>query len=1054
MNTSTCNGQQKILKEVTDEIGECIADEDIALYGKQLGIDIDQEQHLLWIAEEGLQAAVPPPWCPVEDPQGRIYYYNQKTDEASWEHPLDLYYRSIVEQERQKSKSRENTLNISDQGFDSKPSSFADGPLLKSTGKDSVSAASETKSQNKSIQGNVKSLDKNIIQPDTLIKTPSTEGQKHLDSSQLVTRLKQTREEMTGTEKGVTLEGSSGRSLLGRLSGMLKENPRIVKQDSVKCQVKFDLDSDSEDKSHYSYEDTENNVESDNVGDKDQDYSISHFGVQDASLLSPVNSDSSLEVHVAGINEILMLTAHDVQQTTKGNKNQESQNTNLKEVSEKKESPLPAPRKQASIFKPVFEVEAVTINKIEPVPKSGPIKNMKSTEESVVNTFENSQLKNDTTNVKVRVDIKEELKPNLKSSLTSQDKHNSITDFEDKMEQELTKLKEEWEKKLEVEELRLRQEKEKVIEVLETRVLLEKKAIKEKLEAELTRIKHENNKILEQKLQEADIELKADMDKLSKELKIKHQQELDGLKHRSEDEHKKACEEMRFKLEADHLKALTALEAELKQKFETTQKQREEELNRLLEKQEEVTKIEIEKQLEEMRKSLEQKYQSDVAEIERDQQKNTNELKKRNWEITESIRKKHEENLASLKDKNEKEGEELESKYGALFIDLKKQNQNEVEKIRKKHEEDVAILKKQHERKVEELKQKYQENIAEMRQSFSTKQEQSDIMFKGVSGLTKELDVFEKEVEGKKNILEILEKDKLPLDKYRKEKEALLAHLSTLREQIQQEQTALDKLLFDKISLQNEISELKRNIQKVASKVSQKEKLINNVKISSGFSSDTESKIKVPAKKVAKSGPNMDMKTDILLSNELAGTTKPEIAFNIEKLYERLAKFEYKIKRLEKRLVMTKPGLEISSSEVSQPDGTENHCKEPENVEQTHHQKVVITSCPNESTLKKFRRKESSENLISNVSGSNSDEELEDLRLYRVISEGEWKPEDKAQNFITKEESQVELHRRNVTFESPHFLQHYKNYNEREASDMEQLQKSGRNCFKLCLLQE
>ncbi|XP_022252627.1 centrosomal protein of 164 kDa-like [Limulus polyphemus] len=292
MNTCTSDGQQKLLKEVKDEIEECVTDEDIALYGKQLGIDVDQEQHLLWIAEEGLQATVPPPWCPVEDPRGRIYYYNQKTDEASWEHPLDPYYRSIVEQERQKSKSRENTLDISDQGFDSKLSSFADGPLLKSTGKDSVSVASETKSLNVSCQGKVGRSDKKIIQPDTLIKNPS--DQRSLDSSQLVTSLKQTQEEMTGTEKGVIPEGSSRRSLLGKLSGMLKENPRIVKQDNMKSQVKFDLDSDSEDKSHYSY-----------------------------------------EVHMAGINEILMLTAHDVQQTSKENKKQENQDTNLKEVSEK-----------------------------------------------------------------------------------------------------------------------------------------------------------------------------------------------------------------------------------------------------------------------------------------------------------------------------------------------------------------------------------------------------------------------------------------------------------------------------------------------------------------------------------------------------------------------------------------------------------------------------------------------------------------------------------------------------------------------------------------------
>ncbi|XP_013784468.2 uncharacterized protein LOC106468579 [Limulus polyphemus] len=314
-------------------------------------------------------------------------------------------------------------------------------------------------------------------------------------------------------------------------------------------------------------------------------------------------------------------------------------------------------------------------------------------------------------------------------------------------------------------------------------------------------------------------------------------------------------------------------------------------------------------------------------------------------------------------------------------------------------------------------------------------------MFKGVSDLTKELDVLEKEIEGKKKILETLENDKLSLDKYKKEKEALLGHLSTLREQIRQEQTALDKLLYDKISLQNEISELKRKAQKVASEVSQKEKHIDSVDI--GFSSDTENKVEVTAKNGAKSGLKMDVKTDVLLSNGLVEATRPETAFDVEKLYKRLAKFEYKIKRLEKRLIMVKPGSETSSSEVFQPDGTVQHSKGPENVEQTCHQKVLITSHPDKSTLKKskFRRKEGPENLIAQDSESDSSEELEDLRLYKVISEGEWRPEDKARNFITKEESRVELLRGNVTLGSPHLLQHYKNYHERMASDLEKLQK-------------
>ncbi|XP_023226032.1 interaptin-like isoform X2 [Centruroides sculpturatus] len=103
---------QKILKEVTETVTD-ISDEDVTIYAQQLGIDVLNEKHLFWIARKGLETPLPKPWCPVEDEKGRIYYYNYETDNSSWEHPADSYFREIVKQERERQASNKQFTNTS-----------------------------------------------------------------------------------------------------------------------------------------------------------------------------------------------------------------------------------------------------------------------------------------------------------------------------------------------------------------------------------------------------------------------------------------------------------------------------------------------------------------------------------------------------------------------------------------------------------------------------------------------------------------------------------------------------------------------------------------------------------------------------------------------------------------------------------------------------------------------------------------------------------------------------------------------------------------------------
>ena len=55
--------------------------EDLLTYAEWLGMDIETEQHLLWIAQEGLLEEPPADWKPCKSPEGEIYYFNFSSGE-------------------------------------------------------------------------------------------------------------------------------------------------------------------------------------------------------------------------------------------------------------------------------------------------------------------------------------------------------------------------------------------------------------------------------------------------------------------------------------------------------------------------------------------------------------------------------------------------------------------------------------------------------------------------------------------------------------------------------------------------------------------------------------------------------------------------------------------------------------------------------------------------------------------------------------------------------------------------------------------------------------
>ena len=94
--TATTNeaGEVTVLEETIDENYEP-TEEEIKEYAKWLGMDLEADKHLFWVAREGLKAPLPSEWKPCQSPDGELYYFNFSSGESVWDHPCDDHYRNM-----------------------------------------------------------------------------------------------------------------------------------------------------------------------------------------------------------------------------------------------------------------------------------------------------------------------------------------------------------------------------------------------------------------------------------------------------------------------------------------------------------------------------------------------------------------------------------------------------------------------------------------------------------------------------------------------------------------------------------------------------------------------------------------------------------------------------------------------------------------------------------------------------------------------------------------------------------------------------------------------
>ncbi|KAH9598367.1 WW domain [Trypanosoma melophagium] len=75
-------------------------------YGKWLGMELPADKPFLWIAREGLKAPLPEHWKACRSEKGELYYFNFKTGESSWDHPLDDQFRELLRSEKKNPSPR------------------------------------------------------------------------------------------------------------------------------------------------------------------------------------------------------------------------------------------------------------------------------------------------------------------------------------------------------------------------------------------------------------------------------------------------------------------------------------------------------------------------------------------------------------------------------------------------------------------------------------------------------------------------------------------------------------------------------------------------------------------------------------------------------------------------------------------------------------------------------------------------------------------------------------------------------------------------------------
>lgn len=84
-------------------------DQEIKEYAQWLGMELPEDEELLWLAREGLRAPLPKEWKPCKTDTGDVYYFNFKSGDSIWDHPMDEHFKSKFKTEKERLKKQKES---------------------------------------------------------------------------------------------------------------------------------------------------------------------------------------------------------------------------------------------------------------------------------------------------------------------------------------------------------------------------------------------------------------------------------------------------------------------------------------------------------------------------------------------------------------------------------------------------------------------------------------------------------------------------------------------------------------------------------------------------------------------------------------------------------------------------------------------------------------------------------------------------------------------------------------------------------------------------------
>jgi hypothetical protein len=102
------------------------SEEEVLAFASYLGIDVEHHKDLLWVAQEALASPLPYGWKECVGEGGVVFFVQKDTNIVQWEHPLDVYYKSLARKLiQEKESSVKRLLSIAEETLEASLPFFA-----------------------------------------------------------------------------------------------------------------------------------------------------------------------------------------------------------------------------------------------------------------------------------------------------------------------------------------------------------------------------------------------------------------------------------------------------------------------------------------------------------------------------------------------------------------------------------------------------------------------------------------------------------------------------------------------------------------------------------------------------------------------------------------------------------------------------------------------------------------------------------------------------------------------------------------------------------------